>query len=123
MGGTAEDVFRPYIGAKAFFYLLLWKGVFMKISKELVEYLAKISKIKLNDGQAEKAENELRTAIEYMDILNELDTDGIEPLSHIYEVSNVMRKDEVRPSYDRSALLENAPERTDETVIVPKTVE
>jgi len=68
-------------------------------------------------------QNELGAVIDYMDVLNRLDTDGVEPLSHVFNITNVMRSDDVKPSYDRELLLSNAPERTDETVIVPKTIE
>lgn len=95
----------------------------MEMSKELVEYIAQLSKIKLDGAQAEKIRRELLTVIGYADKLEELDTEGTEPLTHVFAENNVMRKDEVQASYDRAALLENAPERTDETVIVPKTIQ
>lgn len=95
----------------------------MQITRELVEYVAELSRIKLNEQSAEKMEKELGAIVEYMEILNKLDTDGVEPLSHVFNITNVMRDDEVVPSYDREAILKNAPEHTDETVVVPKTVE
>ena len=58
-----------------------------------------------------------------MEILNQLDTENVEPLSHVFSITNVMREDDVKPSYDRADILQNAPEHTDETFIVPKTVE
>ena len=95
----------------------------MQVTKELVGYVAELSRIKLDEAQTEKMQNELGAVIDYMDVLNRLDTDGVEPLSHVFNITNVMREDDVKPSYDRELLLSNAPERTDETVIVPKTVE
>ena len=95
----------------------------MQITRELVEYVAELSRIKLNEQSAEKMEKELGAIVEYMEILNKLDTDGVEPLSHVFNITNVMRDDEVVPSYDREAILKNATEHTDETVVVPKTVE
>lgn len=95
----------------------------MEMSKELVEYIAQLSRIKLDGAEAEKIRRELLTVIGYTDKLDELDTDGALPLTHVFTVNNVTRKDETHASYDRAALLENAPERTDETVIVPKTVQ
>lgn len=58
-----------------------------------------------------------------MDTLNTLDTSGVEPLSHVFPVKNVLREDEVRPSMDRGELLKNAPAADDEAFLVPKTVE
>ncbi len=95
----------------------------MEISEELVRYVAELSRIRLDDGQVGKMRKELGAVIGYMDVLNALPTDGIEPLSHVFSINNVMREDIVSPSYDRAQLLINAPEHTDETVIVPKTVE
>jgi len=95
----------------------------MQVTKELVGYVAELSRIKLDEAQTDKMQNELGADIDYMDVLNRLDTDGVEPLSHVFNITNVMRSDDVKPSYDRELLLSNAPERTDETVIVPKTIE
>ncbi|MBO5908951.1 MAG: Asp-tRNA(Asn)/Glu-tRNA(Gln) amidotransferase subunit GatC [Clostridia bacterium] len=95
----------------------------MQITKELVEYVANLSRIKLDDKQAEKMQLELASVIEYMEVLNKLETDDIEPLSHVFNITNVMREDIVKESFDRDELLKNAPEHTDETFVVPKTVD
>ncbi len=95
----------------------------MRISEELVRYVAELSRIRLDGEQTEKMKEELSAVIAYMDVLSGLNTDGTEPLSHVFPINNVMRGDEALASYDRAALLKNAPEHTDETVIVPKTVE
>lgn len=95
----------------------------MQITKELVQYVAELSRIKLSEQDAENMQNDLGAIVNYMEILNKLDTDSVEPLSHIFNITNVMREDKVVESYDRAEILKNAPERTDETVVVPKTVE
>ena len=95
----------------------------MQITKELVQYVAELSRIKLSEQDAENMQNDLGAIVNYMEILNQLETDSVEPLSHIFNIANVMREDEVKESYDRAEILKNAPERTDETVVVPKTVE
>lgn len=95
----------------------------MLITKELVEYVAELSRIKLDEQSCDKMEKELGAIVEYMEVLNKLDTDGVEPLSHVFNITNVMREDEVKESYDRAEILKNAPESTDETFVVPKTVE
>lgn len=95
----------------------------MQITRELVEYVAELSRIKLDEQSAAKMENELSAIVDYMEILKQIDTDGVEPLSHVFNITNVMREDEVVPSYPREDILKNAPEHTDETVVVPKTVE
>ena len=95
----------------------------MQITRELVEYVAELSRIKLDAQSAAKMEKELGAIVDYMEILKQIDTDGVEPLSHVFNITNVMREDEVVPSYPREYILKNAPEHTDETVVVPKTVE
>ena len=95
----------------------------MQITRDDVSYIAQLSKLKLDELQAEKMQLELGEILEYMDVLEQVNTDGIEPLSHIFPINNVFREDIVCDSYDRSALLENAPEHTESTVVVPKTVE
>ncbi|HOA85571.1 MAG: Asp-tRNA(Asn)/Glu-tRNA(Gln) amidotransferase subunit GatC [Clostridiales bacterium] len=95
----------------------------MRINKELVEYVAELSRIKLDESTTEKMIKELGAVIEYMGILNRLDTEGVEPMSHVFPITNVMREDIVIPSYDREEILGNAPARTDETLIVPITIE
>ena len=95
----------------------------MQITKELVQYVAELSRIKLSEQDAENMQNDLGAIVNYMEILNKLDTEGVEPISHIFNITNVMREDKVVESYDRAEILKNAPERTDETVVVPKTVE
>lgn len=95
----------------------------MLITKELVEYVAELSRIKLDEQSTAKMEKELGAIVEYMEVLNKLDTEGVEPLSHVFNITNVMREDEVKESYDRAEILKNAPESTDETFVVPKTVE
>ena len=95
----------------------------MQITRDDVSYIAQLSKLKLDELQAEKMQLELGEILEYMDVLEQVDTDGMEPLSHIFPINNVFREDIVCDSYDRSALLENAPAYTESTVVVPKTVE
>lgn len=95
----------------------------MKITNELVGYVADLSRIRLDETQTEQMKEKLNAVLDYMDILNQMDTAQIEPMSHVFPVQNVMREDTVEPSYDRAELLKNAPDHTDETFVVPKTVE
>lgn len=95
----------------------------MEITKEMVAYVAELSRLKLSDEEAETARKGLGEIIGYMDVLNNIDTEGVEPMSHAFAVKNVMRDDVVRPSHDRAGLLANAPKADDEAIIVPRTVE
>ena len=64
-----------------------------------------------------------RQMLDYVDKLNELDTDGVEPMSHVFPVNNVFREDIVTNGDDREGILKNAPERKEGAFVVPKTVE
>ena len=94
----------------------------MKITKEIVESVANLSRIKLDEAATVNMQTELGAVIDYMEILNSLDTKEIEPMSHIFSLNNVMRDDLIKPSIDRQEILSNAPDHTDETFVVPKTV-
>lgn len=95
----------------------------MQIDSKLVEYLEALARIKLEDSEREKCEKDLQDILSYIDTLNELDTEGVEPLSHSFPVTNVFHKDEVIESQDRELLLSNAPAKKDGCFKVHKTVE
>ncbi len=95
----------------------------MNITPELVDYVSILSRLKLEPEEKARMTGELEQIIGYMDILNQLDTTDIEPMSHTFPVKNVLREDEVVPSFPREALLAGAPVPDDEAYLVPKTVE
>ncbi len=95
----------------------------MKITPELVEYVSALSKLRLDEAEKAKMTGELEQIVTYMEILNQVDTFGVEPMSHVLPVYNVTRPDVVEPSYDREELLCGAPKRDKETFLAPKAVE
>ena len=95
----------------------------MEITKEMVDYVSTLSRLKLDEAEKEKMQGELQQIIAYMDVLNTLDTEGVEPMSHVFPVKNVLREDETAPSMDRGELLKNAPATDGGTFLVPKAVE
>ena len=95
----------------------------MKITTEMVDYISQLSRLKLPPEERERMAAELERIIAYMDILNALDTGGVEPISHVFPMKNVLREDEVQPSLDREELLKNAPQADGEAFLVPKAVE
>ena len=95
----------------------------MKITEELVDYISELSRLKLPEEEKEKMTGELERILAYMDVLSALDTGGVEPMSHVFPVKNVLREDEVIPSFDRSELLKNAPASDGEAFLVPRAVE
>lgn len=95
----------------------------MKITEEMVDYIALLSRLKPDEAEKVRMTAELERIVSYMDVLNALDTEGVEPLSHLFPIRNVMREDEVVPSFPREELLKNAPGGDEEAFLVPKTVE
>lgn len=95
----------------------------MTIDRNLVEYLEKLGRIRLTEEEKVAAEKDLQDILTYIDTLNKLDTDGIEPASHSFPVANVMRDDIVTNKADTENILKNAPDSKDGCFVVPKTVE
>ena len=95
----------------------------MQITPDLIKYLEKLARITLSEDEEKKVGNELQYILTYIDMLNELDTDGVEAMSHCFPVTNVMREDEVAPSMSPDEIVANAPESQDGYFVVPKTVD
>lgn len=95
----------------------------MIIQDETIEYVAALAKIKLSEEEKEQAKKDLGEILGYMERMNELDTDGVEPMSHAFLVSNVFREDVVTNGNEREEMLQNAPKQKDGCFVVPKTVE
>jgi len=95
----------------------------MKITDETIDYVAALAKLKLEDGEREKAKEDLGNILGYIATMNELDTNLVEPISHVFPVHNVFREDIIKNGPDRDNLLANAPDKKDGGFKVPKTVE
>lgn len=95
----------------------------MIINTELVNYISELSRLELQCGEKQAMTAQLEQIIAYMDVLNKLDTQDVEPMSHVFPVKNVLREDEAMPSQDRTELLAGAPVPDGEAFLVPKAVE
>lgn len=95
----------------------------MNIKDETINYVAALAKLDLSSEEKESAKKDLSSILEYMDTMNELDTDHIEPMSHVFPIRNVFREDVVVNEPNRDILLSNAPKQKDGCFMVPKTVE
>ena len=80
------------------------------ISDETIEYVGILAKLELSDEEKEQAKKDMANMLDYIDTLNELDTSGVEPMSHVFPVNNVFREDLVTNGDDREEILANAPE-------------
>ncbi len=92
------------------------------ISDETIEYVGILAKLALSDEEKEQAKKDMGRMLDYIDKLGELDTTGIEPMSHVFPVQNVFRKDVVTNGDGSRNTLENAPEQKDNMFIVPITI-
>lgn len=93
------------------------------ISDETIEYVGILAKLELSPKEKEQAKRDMGRMLDYINMLNELDTDGVEPMSHVFPIHNVFREDVVENGDVRQAMLKNAPEQKDGSFKVPKTVE
>ncbi len=91
------------------------------ISDETIEYVGILSKLKLDDSEKEQAKKDLAEMLDYIDQLGELDTEGVEPMSHVHSVSNRFREDVVTNGDEHEKTLANAPEERDGAFVVPRT--
>jgi len=94
----------------------------MEITDETIAYVAALAKLELDKEAKEKAKEDLSKILGYMDTMNGLDTEGLEPMSHIFPLKNVFREDEITNGAEEEALLANAPRRKEGQFVVPKTV-
>jgi aspartyl-tRNA(Asn)/glutamyl-tRNA(Gln) amidotransferase subunit C len=93
------------------------------LSKEEIQHIALLARLSLSEEEKELFRTQLSSILDYMEQLNELDTERIEPTSHVLSLSNVMRQDSPRDSIPRDDALSNAPDRTDTFYRVPKIIE
>jgi aspartyl-tRNA(Asn)/glutamyl-tRNA(Gln) amidotransferase subunit C len=82
------------------------------LSREEVEHVARLAHIGLTPEEIEEFAVELSSVIDHVSMLQRLDTEDVPPTAHVLPVENVMRDDEVRPSWTAEEVLANAPRRT-----------
>ena len=95
----------------------------MNITEARIDHLSDLARLSLPGGEKEEIARELERILDYMAVLDGLDTAGAEPLSHVFPLKNVLRPDTVEPSFARPTLLQNAPVPDEEAFLVPKAVE
>ena len=94
----------------------------MKITKDEVLYVADLARLNLAEAAIEKFAGQIGEILEYVDKLNEVNTEGVKPTSHAISLTNAFREDEPREHLDREKALANAPEKEAGSFIVPKVV-
>lgn len=95
----------------------------MKIDKQLISHLEHLARLELSEEEQNQIQKDLNEILDMVEKLNELDTDGVEPLVYINEAGNVWRPDQVQNQVERSDALKNAPEQDGSFFKVPKVID
>ena len=88
----------------------------------MIEYVGILAKLSLSGGEKEQARKDMGNMLDYIDRLNELDTEDVEPLYHVFPSENVFREDEVTGGDGSEEMLRNAPARKGDMFAVPNVM-
>jgi aspartyl-tRNA(Asn)/glutamyl-tRNA(Gln) amidotransferase subunit C len=95
----------------------------MKVNREIVDRLAQLSRLEFSEQEKVEIERDLEKILSFMEQLNEINTDGIEPLVYVNEMENIFREDVVVQTIEKSELLKNAPLPDENFFKVPKVIQ
>jgi aspartyl-tRNA(Asn)/glutamyl-tRNA(Gln) amidotransferase subunit C len=95
----------------------------VKITEAEVMHVSKLARLKIEPKEIARFRKELSSILEYMDMLNELNTENIEPAFHVHSMTDAVREDETVRSQSIEDALLNAPQTHDGTIVVPKVIE
>ena len=95
----------------------------MTIDLKTIKHISKLSRISVDDEKADKLAGDLNSIIDFIEKLNELNTDNVEPLTSVAETTLKLRADEVKSENIRDQILKNSPEENDDFFVVPRVVE
>jgi aspartyl-tRNA(Asn)/glutamyl-tRNA(Gln) amidotransferase subunit C len=94
----------------------------MEVNDAMVEKLAHLARLKFNEEEKQEIKTDLQRMISFVEKLNELNLDGVEPLLHLSDGVNILREDEIKGSVSREEALKNAPLHDDQFIKVPKVI-
>ena len=94
----------------------------MKISRDDVLYVADLARLELDESSIDAFAEQIANILEYVNMLNRVDTEGVSPTSHAISLTNAFRDDEPKEHLERDLALANAPEKEEGNFIVPKVV-
>ena len=95
----------------------------MTIDLKTVKHIAKLARISIKEKEAKKLAGDLNSIFKFIEKLNKLNTDKVEPLTSIAETTLQLRKDEVKSKNIRDQILKNSPNENKDFFVVPKVVE
>jgi aspartyl-tRNA(Asn)/glutamyl-tRNA(Gln) amidotransferase subunit C len=94
----------------------------MKITSKEVEHVAELARLEVGAEEKQQITEQMNRILMYMDKLNELDTEGVPPTSHVIDLHNAFREDVVQESMNRTDTLKNAPEANEGEFVVPRVI-
>ena len=95
----------------------------MSIGLKTIKHISKLSRVSVDDQKAEKLANDLNSIFKFIEKLNELKTDKVEPLTSVAETSLKLRSDEVKSNNIREQIVKNSPQDNEDYFVVPKVIE
>ena len=95
----------------------------MTIDLKTIKHISKLSRISVDDKNADKLAGDLNSIFDFIEKLNELNTDKVEPLTSVAETTLKLRNDEVKSKDIRDQILKNSPDENEDFFVVPKVVE
>ncbi len=95
----------------------------MKITREEVEHVARLSRLALEETEIDTLTGQMDQLLDYVEKLNDLDTEGSVPTAHAVPMENAFRADEIKPSIGLERALQNAPQSEESCFVVPKIIE
>ena len=94
----------------------------MKITRKEVEHVAHLARLHLDGEELKLMTEQLDMILSYVAKLEELDTEGVEPTTHAFSITNAFREDIVEPSLDQDKALANGPDHSDDSFVVPRVI-
>ena len=95
----------------------------MTIDLKTIKHISKLSRISVDDAKANKLAGDLNSIFDFIEKLNELNTDNVEPLTSVAETTLKLRTDEVKSENIRDQILKNSPDENEDFFVVPRVVE
>ena len=95
----------------------------MSIDLKTIKHISKLSRISVDEKRAEKLAGDLNSIFDFIEKLNELKTDNIEPLTSVSETTLKLRPDEVKSKNLREQVIKNSPKENEDYFVVPKVIE
>jgi len=95
----------------------------MTIDLKTIKHISKLSRISVDDKKAKKLVGDMNAIFDFIEKLNELDTDNVEPLTSVAETTLKLRVDEVKSENIREQVLKNSPDDNEDFFVVPRVIE